>query len=233
MALGERKLELDDLAVDAEPPVCVASSASAGSTRRSSMSSRLGTARAPGPGGHDRGAAREEARRLPPHSPRRRCSTLPTSSRCSGPICETTAMSGRAIAQSAATWPSPRIPISVTRISVSGSSRQTVSGRPISLLRLFSGDRGSPRAERRARPGCPSSRSSRQSPRSRPHARRSSSARGRRARQAPPPGRRARALPLRALRLVDVIDAGVERDEELPRSDLSRVGLDAVMACRR
>ena len=32
----------------------------------------------------------------------------------------------------------PRIPISVIRTRVSGSSRQTVSGRPISLFRLFS-----------------------------------------------------------------------------------------------
>ena len=45
---------------------------------------------------------------------------------------------GRAIAQSSAIWPSPRMPISVTRISVSGSSRQTVSGRPISLFWLAS-----------------------------------------------------------------------------------------------
>ena len=50
----------------------------------------------------------------------------------------TTAISGSAIAQSAAICPGPRIPISVTRTSVSGSSLQTVSGRPISLLRLFS-----------------------------------------------------------------------------------------------
>ena len=65
-------------------------------------------------------------------------STVPTSSRCSGPIDVTSATSGRAIAQSAAICPSPRMPISVTRISVSGSSRQTVSGRPISLFWLAS-----------------------------------------------------------------------------------------------
>ena len=53
-------------------------------------------------------------------------------------MCETTAISGRAIAHSSAIWPSPRMPISVTRIRVSGSSRQTVSGSPISLFRLFS-----------------------------------------------------------------------------------------------
>ena len=63
-------------------------------------------------------------------------STVPTSSRCSGPIDDTTTTSGRAIAQSSAICPSPRMPISVTRISVSGSSLQTVSGRPISLFWL-------------------------------------------------------------------------------------------------
>ena len=51
---------------------------------------------------------------------------------------ETSATCGRAIAHSSATWPSPRIPISVTRISVSGSSLHTVSGRPSSLFRLLS-----------------------------------------------------------------------------------------------
>ena len=65
-------------------------------------------------------------------------STLPRSSRCSGPMCGTTTTCGCAISQSAEIWPSPRIPISVTRICVSGSSRHTVSGRPISLFRLFS-----------------------------------------------------------------------------------------------
>ena len=53
-------------------------------------------------------------------------------------MCGTTTIVGRAIAQSAAIWPSPRMPISVTSTRVSGSSRQTVSGRPISLLRLLS-----------------------------------------------------------------------------------------------
>ena len=65
-------------------------------------------------------------------------STVPTSSRCSGPIDETTTTSGRAISQSAAICPSPRMPISVTSTRVSGSSRQTVSGRPISLFWLAS-----------------------------------------------------------------------------------------------
>ena len=63
---------------------------------------------------------------------------MPTSSRCSGPIEVTTATSGRAISQSAAICPSPRIPISVTSTAVSGSSRQTVRGRPISLFWLAS-----------------------------------------------------------------------------------------------
>ena len=42
--------------------------------------------------------------------------------------------SGCATAASAAIWPGPRIPSSVTTTSVSGSTRNSVSGRPISLL---------------------------------------------------------------------------------------------------
>ena len=61
-------------------------------------------------------------------------STVPSSSRCTGPTLVTTPMSGRATAQSAAIWPRPRIPISATTTSVSGSIRASVSGRPISLL---------------------------------------------------------------------------------------------------
>ena len=45
-------------------------------------------------------------------------------------------MSGRAISQSSAIWPRPRIPISTTAISVSSSRRQRVSGSPISLFWL-------------------------------------------------------------------------------------------------
>ena len=62
-------------------------------------------------------------------------SMLPSSSRCTGAIAVTTATSGRATAASARIWPGPRIPISVTTTSVSGSIRHSVSGSPISLLK--------------------------------------------------------------------------------------------------
>ena len=45
-----------------------------------------------------------------------------------------TPMSGRANAHSSAIWPKPRIASSRMQISVSGSTRQSVSGTPISLL---------------------------------------------------------------------------------------------------
>ena len=61
-------------------------------------------------------------------------STVPSSSRCTGPMLVITPTSGRAIAHSSAIWPSPRMPISQTTTSVSGSIRVSVSGRPISLL---------------------------------------------------------------------------------------------------
>ena len=44
------------------------------------------------------------------------------------------ATSGRANDASHAIWPSPRMPISTMQTSLSGSSRQSVSGTPSSLL---------------------------------------------------------------------------------------------------
>ena len=61
-------------------------------------------------------------------------SMLPSSSRCTGAIAVMTATSGRASSARLRICPAPRIPISATTISVSGSIRQRVSGRPISLL---------------------------------------------------------------------------------------------------
>ena len=139
VVLGERELELDVLSVDPEVPVAV--------RRARRPRDRTGGARC------RRGRDRARARRcsagttaVPPAGSAAitsafasaTFSTVPSSSRCSGPMCGMTAMSGRAIALSAAICPSPRMPISVTRIFVSGSSRHTVSGRPISLLRLLS-----------------------------------------------------------------------------------------------
>ena len=61
-------------------------------------------------------------------------STEPTSSRWTGPTAVITPMSGRAISQSSAIWPKPRMPISTMQTSVSGSSRPSVSGTPSSAL---------------------------------------------------------------------------------------------------
>ena len=61
-------------------------------------------------------------------------SIVPSSSRCTGPMLVTTPTSGRATAHSSAICPSPRMPISQTTTSVSGSIRVSVSGRPTSLL---------------------------------------------------------------------------------------------------
>ena len=61
-------------------------------------------------------------------------STEPTSSRWTGPTAVITPMSGRAISQSSAIWPKPRMPISTRQTSVSGSSLPSVSGTPSSAL---------------------------------------------------------------------------------------------------
>ena len=61
-------------------------------------------------------------------------STVPTSSRCTGAMFVISATSGRANEASHAIWPRPRMPISTMQTSVSGSSRQSVSGTPSSLL---------------------------------------------------------------------------------------------------
>ncbi len=62
-------------------------------------------------------------------------SSVPSSSRCTGAIAVITPRSGRAISASERICPAPRIAISVTTTSVSGSIRHSVSGRPISLLK--------------------------------------------------------------------------------------------------
>ncbi len=66
-------------------------------------------------------------------------STVPRSSRCSGPTCGTTTSVGT---RERHTAPRPgrghASPVSATSTRVSGSSRHTVSGRPISLFRLRS-----------------------------------------------------------------------------------------------
>ena len=62
-------------------------------------------------------------------------SRLPSCSRCTGAIDVITPRSGRATLARSRIWPDPRIAISVTTTSVSGSIRQSVRGRPISLLK--------------------------------------------------------------------------------------------------
>ncbi len=61
-------------------------------------------------------------------------SSVPSSSRCTGPTLVMTPISGSAISHSSAIWPTPRIAISSTRTSVPGGAPRIVSGRPISVL---------------------------------------------------------------------------------------------------
>ncbi len=84
----------------------------------------------------DRAAGRQRADDL--RLGLRDASIVPNSSRCAGPMRVITPMSGRAIWQSAATWPAPRVPISAITSSVSSAIRVRVSGSPISLLWLCS-----------------------------------------------------------------------------------------------
>src|SRR3954451_3437053 len=63
-------------------------------------------------------------------------SMLPSNSRCTGPMLTITPTSGSAIAASSAIWPAPRIAISRTRTSVPGGAPRTVSGSPISVVRV-------------------------------------------------------------------------------------------------
>ena len=77
-------------------------------------------------------------------------SMLPSSSRCTGAIAVMTPTCGRAISASARIWPGPRIPISVTTISVPASARQSVSGTPSSLLYPSSADTTFARCRRSA-----------------------------------------------------------------------------------
>ena len=65
-------------------------------------------------------------------------SSVPTFSRWTGPMVTTTPISGRVSSASSAICPNPRIASSVMQICVSGSSRQSVRGTPISLLKLRS-----------------------------------------------------------------------------------------------
>ena len=62
-------------------------------------------------------------------------SRLPICSRWTGAMEVITPRSGRATRARSRIWPAPRIAISVTTTSVSGSIRHSVSGNPISLLK--------------------------------------------------------------------------------------------------
>src|SRR3954471_6798415 len=64
-------------------------------------------------------------------------STVPISSRWTGPTETITPTSGSAISASSAIWPAPRMPISSTRTSVSPGASKTVSGNPMSVLRFW------------------------------------------------------------------------------------------------
>ena len=63
-------------------------------------------------------------------------STVPSSSRCTGPMLVMQATSGGASAASSAICPSPRMPISITATSQPSSSSSSDMGTPTSVLRL-------------------------------------------------------------------------------------------------
>ena len=63
-------------------------------------------------------------------------SSVPSCSRCTGPMFVMSPTSGSAIATSSAICPAPRIAISRTRTSVPSGAPRIVSGRPISVLRF-------------------------------------------------------------------------------------------------
>ena len=92
--------------------------------RCGSRSAEIGTTAIPSGGSASTSSAFERA------TP----STEPTSSRWTGPTALITPTCGRTISQSSAIWPKPRMPISTMQISVSGSSRPSVSGTPSSAL---------------------------------------------------------------------------------------------------
>ena len=107
---------------------------------------------------------RAAAPRAAPPSPARSFSMLPSSSRCTGAIAVIDADVAAARSRRAPRiWPAPRIPISVTTTSVSGSMRQSVSGSADLVVEAVLGRDEPRRAAAAARRGCPSSRSSRPS----------------------------------------------------------------------
>ena len=63
-------------------------------------------------------------------------SSVPSSSRWTGPTLVITPISGSAIPQSSAICPRPRIAISSTSASVWGGALRIVKGRPISVLKF-------------------------------------------------------------------------------------------------
>ncbi len=139
-----------------------------------------------------------------------------------------TATSGRAIAQSSAIWPRPRMPISVSTISVSGSIRVSVSGRPISLLwppsaATVRGDRTAERGEDVLRRGLAARAGDRDDARVAALAH-GAAERGHRRELVV--GNERRRRPARA-RVVEEGDAAAERDEQVARPDAARVDLDA------
>ena len=126
-----------------------------------------------------------------------------------------------------AIWPSPRMPISATTISVSGSRRKSVSGRPISLFRLRSdqivGACGAQRAPRMSfvdvLPADPTTATTRASLFERT---------ARRAPRARHPDRRGRASPRRARVPASTYWTPVFRaTKRSPGPTSARVGLDA------
>ena len=128
----------------------------AGPSRRCGVQQRLA-------GRHDRRARPGAGRAISSALAAAIASSVPSSSRCTGPTLTITPTSGSAIAASSAICPAPRIAISSTSTSVPAGAPRIVSGRPISVLRFCARGDDAPVPARASRRGCPSSRSCRSS----------------------------------------------------------------------
>ena len=117
-----------------QPPIAVRASDGANVIDRTSER-RCGSQRLLGGRHHARRAGRA-ARAISSAFASATRSTVPTSSRCTGPTFVITPTSGRAIWASSRICPMPRIAISSTSSSVPCSASSTVSGSPISVLKF-------------------------------------------------------------------------------------------------
>ena len=226
MSLREREVELHDLAVERKPrrPVPAFDVLGIEPPNRDVVPTEIGLERrrsSRDDGGATRRKSGDRLRRSPRPPARRFREARDARRRCGSRPRSPEARSRRA----RRSVRGPRIPISVTRTSVSGSSLQTVSGRPISLLRLFSAQivetcvaHSAPRTSLvvvfPAEPTTATTRARLLDRMSDASATSAASWSSGSSVAAPGPA------------FVDVPDPGVQSDEQVARPDLARVGLD-------